>query len=80
MPDVQTIYATTDPNQALELLHKYHVRYVYLGQLERNACVPYGQPTVPLPAASIAKFTTMVGTSLKVVHQNPYVTIYEVVG
>jgi YYY domain-containing protein len=80
VPDVQTIYATTDANQALELLHKYHVRYVYLGQLERNACVPYGQPTVPLPAASINKFTTMVGTSLKVVYQNQYVTIYEVVG
>ena len=80
VPDVQTIYATTDPSQALELLHKYDVRYVYLGQLERNACVPYGQPNVPLPAASIAKFTAMVGTSLKVVYQNPYVTIYEVVG
>jgi YYY domain-containing protein len=79
-PDVQTIYATTDANQALELLHKYHVRYVYLGQLERNACVPYGQQAVPLPAASINKFTTMVGTSLKVVYQNQYVTIYEVVG
>ncbi len=80
VPDVQTIYATTDANQALELLHKYHVRYLYLGQLERNACVPYGQPAVPLPAASIAKFNAMVGTSLKVVHQNPYVTIYEVIG
>lgn len=80
VPDVQTIYATTDSNQALELLHKYNVRYVYLGQLERNACVPYGQPDVPLPAASIAKFNAMVGTSLKVVYQNQYVTIYEVVG
>lgn len=74
--DVQTIYATPDAGQALALLHKYHVRYIYLGQLERMAC----GGTQPLPPESLAKFQAMVGTSLRVVYQNPDVTIYEVIG
>ena len=32
--DVQTLYTTTDIPQTLDLLHKYNVQYVYVGQLE----------------------------------------------
>ncbi len=79
--DVQTIYATTDPNQALALIHKYHVQYVYLGQLERATCGDFGgKAGNPLPQAAISKFDAMVGTSLQVVYRNPDVTIYKVVG
>jgi uncharacterized membrane protein len=79
--DVQTIYATTDPNLALSLIHKYDVQYVYLGQLERATCGDFGgKAGDPLPAAAISKFDAMVGTSLQVVYRNPDVTIYKVIG
>jgi YYY domain-containing protein len=34
--DVERIYNTLDVNEALELLRKYNVRYVYVGGLERS--------------------------------------------
>jgi YYY domain-containing protein len=79
--DVQTIYATTDPHLALNLIHKYDVQYVYLGQLERATCGDFGgKAGDPLPAAAVSKFDAMVGTSLQVVYRNPDVTIYKVIG
>jgi len=79
--DVETIYATTDPVQAMSLIHKYGVQYVYLGQLERATCGGFGgTPGDPLPAAAISKFDSMVGTTLQVVYRNPDVTIYKVIG
>jgi YYY domain-containing protein len=38
--DVQTIYRTTDEDEALRLLSLYRVGYVYVGPIERNA---YGE-------------------------------------
>jgi YYY domain-containing protein len=38
--DVQTLYTTTDVNQARELLKKYKVDYVYVGSLEHGAASP----------------------------------------
>ena len=35
-PDIATIYSTTDVNQALDLLHKWDVKYVILGATETN--------------------------------------------
>ena len=79
--DVQTIYATTDSNLAMSLIHKYDVQYVYLGQLERATCGDFGgKAGDPLPKAAISKFDAMVGSTLQVVYQNPDVTIYKVIG
>ncbi|HIH45451.1 MAG TPA: hypothetical protein HA257_10440 [Candidatus Methanoperedenaceae archaeon] len=36
MRDVDAIYTTTDTAKALELLRKYDVRYVYVGEIERG--------------------------------------------
>jgi YYY domain-containing protein len=81
LQDVRTIYQTGDPSQALALLHKYNVRYVYLGQCERMGNkIPYCGGDPPLSPDALAKFTAMVGTSLRVAYQNQYVTIYQVVG
>ncbi len=66
--DVQTIYSTADPGQALSLIRKYGVRYVYLGKLER----------LYYPAQGLAKFEGMVGKGLEVAYHNQEVTIYEV--
>ncbi len=44
--DVERIYSTTDANEAKVLLHKYDVRYIYVGHRERQL---YGE-------AGITKF------------------------
>jgi YYY domain-containing protein len=44
--DVRTIYATRDISEARRLLRRYHVEYVFVGQLERS----------DYPAATLAKF------------------------
>jgi tetratricopeptide (TPR) repeat protein len=66
--DVQLIYSTFDQSQALRLLSKYHVGYVYVGPIERAA---YG-------ILGVTKFDQMVGAYLDVVYQNEAVKIYQV--
>jgi YYY domain-containing protein len=69
--DVTRIYSTTDVAEALGLLERYGVRYVYLGETERNY----------YPEEGLAKFTDMVreGT-LRLVYERDGVLIYEVEG
>jgi YYY domain-containing protein len=66
--DVLLIYSTFDQNQALRLLSKYHVGYVYVGPIERAA---YG-------ALGVTKFDQMVGPYLNLAYQNEAVKIYQV--
>jgi YYY domain-containing protein len=63
---VQTIYETTDIEEARTLLERYHVDYVYVGELERRA----------YDAKQLAKFDRL-GT---VVFEQGDVTIYELQG
>ena len=71
MVDVGIIYTTPDLNQANQLLRYYHVRYIYVGELEREAYAT--QSTTGLD-----KFDRMVGNGLRVVYRHDGVTIYEV--
>ena len=71
LADVGIIYTTPDPNQANQLLHYYHVRYIYVGELERQA---YGTPST----GGLDKFDRMVGSTLRIVYRHDGVTIYEV--
>mgnify|MGYP001264911113 CR=1 FL=1 len=64
--DVITIYRTPDLQEALRLLAKYRVDYLYVGAIERHA---YGE-------AGIAKFELLVGNYLEVAYRNEEVTIY----
>ncbi len=66
--DVQTLYRTIDSNQALQLLSKYRVGYVYVGEIERAA---YGE-------AGTAKFDQMAGTYLDLVYNSDGVKIFKV--
>src|SRR6185295_1314192 len=66
--DVQTIYSTLDPTEALQLLSKYHVGYVYIGPIERAA---YGKP-------GTAKFDQLEGAYLTLLYKNDAVKIYQV--
>ena len=70
--DINIIYTTTDSSLAIELLRYYHVHYIYVGPLEQQL---YGQQSMD----GLAKFTKMVGTSLRIVYQSNNVTIYEMV-
>jgi YYY domain-containing protein len=71
MTDIGIIYTTPDPAQAIELLYYYHVRYIYVGELEREA---YAQQST----AGLDKFDRMVGNALRLVYRSDGVTIYEV--
>ncbi len=71
MADIDIIYTTPDPAQALELLYFYHVSYIYVGELERQA---YAQQST----AGLDKFDRMVGSTLRLVYRSNGVTIYEV--
>ncbi len=68
--DVAAIYTDPEVVRALELLKKYDVSYVYIGQLER----------VFYPEAGLRKFEAMAGSGqLRQVYQNQEVRIYQVV-
>jgi YYY domain-containing protein len=69
--DIGLIYSTRDSAQAVELLHYYHVRYIYVGPMERQL---YAQQS----SAGLDKFDHMVGDTLRVVYRSDGVTIYEV--
>ena len=71
LADVGIIYTTPDPNQANQLLRYYHVRYIYVGELERQAYAT--QSTTGLD-----KFDRMAGSVLRIVYRHDGVTIYEV--
>ena len=65
--DVNAIYNTTDVNEALDLLRRYDVAYIYLGQVER----------LYYDAAGLEKFEGELGTRLRPVFETDAVTIYE---
>jgi len=67
--DVNLFYDTPDPWLARQILDRYAVSYVYLGDLERVTYDPAG----------IQKFDQMEQTGLlRPVYENPGVTIYQV--
>jgi YYY domain-containing protein len=63
-PDIATIYNTLDVEQALTLLDKYGISYVYVGPLERSEYDPRG----------LDKF----GRFMETVYQNDGVVIYKI--
>ncbi len=66
--DVNRIYNTTDAAEALSLLGKHNVEYVYVGELER----------LYYAAAGLRKFESGLGGRLELVYQNDDVSIYRV--
>jgi YYY domain-containing protein len=77
-PDIETIYTTRDPLEALELLDKWNVKYVVVGPSEINYIQRLCNDSnrgCNLPR-SLAKFDTI----LAPVFQQGNVTIYQVPG
>ena len=68
--DVQTIYDTQDPQEAMSLLRRYGVRYVYVGKLEQLYFSEEG----------LRKFDDELSGELTKVFQNDDVSIYRLTG
>ena len=66
--DVNRMYGTAGRQEALSLLRKYEVSYIYVGLLER----------LYYPASGLDKFDRMVGAGLDRVFQTDQVSIYRV--
>ncbi|MCG2768639.1 MAG: DUF2298 domain-containing protein, partial [Anaerolineae bacterium] len=66
--DVRTIYNTQDVDEALQLLRRYGVSYVYVGELEKAY----------YDAGGLTKFDDMIGNYLDVAYSNESVKIYRV--
>ena len=66
--DIDRIYETTDPAEALSLLRKYDVGYVYVGELER----------ISYAGGGLKKFDSELSQDLDRIEVNDYVTIYRV--
>jgi uncharacterized membrane protein len=66
--EVEAFYSSPEVDDALSFLEEYDVRYVIVGQLEQ----------IYYPSEGLAKFEDGMGGSLKLVHTNPGLQIYEV--
>jgi len=66
--EVASFYRSDSIAAAEQFLDRYSVRYIYVGQMERQR----------YPSAGLAKFNAMVGSTLDIVYANEHVRIYEV--
>lgn len=81
--EIRTLYDTSDIQQALEVIERYGIQYIYVGTVERHYELPGDQSAgiSPEPYASkqgLEKFDKMTGKFLTVIYRNPDVTIYRV--
>lgn len=71
--EVGAFYTTPDIEMALNFLKKYDVKYIVVGQLERNV-----YPFLPGTPDGLLKFTEFEGTYWDAVYQDANTTIYQV--
>lgn len=78
--DVRELYETSNVAVKQEILARYGVEYVVVGQLERLGVVQTSQGCTSLPSpGGIAAFEQMVGTTLEVAFQHGDMTVYRVI-
>jgi uncharacterized membrane protein len=76
--DVRTLYTSSNVDEKRQILDRYNVEYIVVGDLERiypianNECTPTGSQ------AGIEAFQRMVGTDLQVAYSDAGTTIYHV--
>ena len=78
--EVDGFYMNPDPTAALAFLHKYNVKYIIVGQLERAKYAP-GAPSGPVRLSDpdgLVKFETYNGTYWHEVYRDGKTVIYEV--
>jgi uncharacterized membrane protein len=72
--EVNEFYRTDDLRYTLDFLKRYDVRYIVVGQLERNVYMP--APEIP---DGIQKFKIHEGVYWRVIYNDDDTTIYEVI-
>jgi uncharacterized membrane protein len=75
--DVHTLYNTTNLELKLDLLRRYQVRYVVVGDVERLWNTPE-QPRPYAGAAGLRAFDDLVGHGLELVFESGHTKLYEV--
>ena len=66
--EARAFFTEPDYARVADLAKRLHIKYIYVGQLER----------VVYPAAGLAKFDKAVGSYLDLVYENPRTRIYQV--
>jgi uncharacterized membrane protein len=66
--EARTFFTEPDYARVADLAKRLHIKYVYVGQLER----------IVYPAAGLAKFDRAVGSYLDLVYENSRTKIYQV--
>jgi YYY domain-containing protein len=72
--EVSMFYNTPDIQMALDFLKKYDVKYIVVGQLERNV-----YPVIPELPDGLEKFKQFEGVHWQVIYNDANTTIYEVI-
>ncbi len=67
--DIKVFYATEDPEVALQLIRRYNIEYVIVGDVERNYS----------PKEGIEKFNGGLGGRLELAYANPTTQIWHVI-
>ena len=66
--DIDAIYSSREWGDMEHLVHKYNVKYIYIGDIERYF----------YPEEGLEKFDRVIGTDLSLAYSNPGVNIYRV--
>lgn len=82
--DLNTLYDSPHPAAAWRIIHKYGVRYIFVGWLEEHCTHRGGDPNAPTVVcyslAGIKKFQKMVGHGLETAYRRGDTVIYRVTG
>lgn len=78
---INTLYSSSQPAAAWRIIHRYGVRYIFVGWFETHCTIdPSTNRTITCyPKNGLAKFGRMVGHGLRVAYRRDGVTIYEVI-
>jgi len=79
LADLNELYNSTDPDRKLELLSKYNVEYIIVGEVERRTILAGSNTRPYASAAGLAAFESMIGDSLEIAFQSGETVVYQVV-
>jgi uncharacterized membrane protein len=77
--DLAELYNSTDPRRKIELLEKYDVEFVIVGDVERKTIVEDPEPRPYASQEGLEAFESMVGDSLEIAFQSGETVVYRVI-
>jgi len=79
LADLNELYNSTDPARKLDLLSKYNVEYIIVGEVERKTLLAGSNNRPYASEAGLVAFESMVGDSLEIAFQSGETVVYQVV-